>query len=108
MALLTVEELKTTLGVGELYTEADLQQVVDASVELIESYVTAASFEAEPAPMKEAALSLAVSIFQTRTATGGQIVGMDFTPSPFRLGRSLTSTVQGLLAPYLAEGVFVG
>jgi len=108
MALLTVEELKATLGVGELYSDPDLQQVVDASVALIEQYVTAASFEAEPAPMKEAALALAVSIFQTRTATGGQIVGADFSPSPFRLGRSLFSTVAGLLAPYISEGVYVG
>lgn len=108
MALLTVEELKSTLGVGELYTDEDLQQVVDASTLLIEQYVTAVSFAEEPAPMKEAALSLAVSIFQTRTATGGQIVGADFTPSPFRLGRSLFSTVSGLLSGYVAEGVFVG
>lgn len=108
MALLTVEELKATLGVGELYEDATLQQVVDASIALIEQYVTASSFTEEPAPMKEAALALGVSIFQTRTAAGGQIVGADFSPSPFRLGRSLFSTVQGLLAGYVEEGVFVG
>ena len=108
MALLTVVELKATLGVGELYEDATLEQVVDASISLIEQYVTAASFEEEPAPMKEAALALGVSIFQTRTATGGQIVGADFTPSPFRLGRSLLSTVSGMLAGYIAEGVYIG
>ena len=108
MALLTVEELKATLGVGELYETATLEQVVDAATNLIEQYVTTASFAEEPAPMKEAALALAVSIFQTRTATGGQIVGADFSPSPFRLGRSLFSTVAGLLAPYVSEGVYFG
>ena len=40
-------------------------------------------------------------IFQSRTAPGGQIEGVDFQPSPFRMGRSLSNRVVGLLSPYV-------
>lgn len=50
----------------------------------------------------EAAVSaVAVEIFQSKTAGGGQIEGVDFAVSPFRLGRSLFNRVSGLLGPYL-------
>lgn len=44
---------------------------------------------------------VAVEVFQSRTAAGGQIEGVDFTPSPFRMGRSLFNRCVGLLGPYL-------
>lgn len=51
--------------------------------------------------VEAAVLAVAVEIFQARTAAGGQIEGVDFTVSPFRLGRSLFNRVAGLLGPYL-------
>lgn len=57
----------------------------------------------------EAAVSaVAVEIFQARTAAGGQIEGVDFAVTPFRLGRSLFNRVAGLLGPYLDVETMVG
>ena len=106
MALVTVDELKTALGVGDLYTEDMLQKYCDIAIDLIEGIVTTTSFAAEPAPMREAALATAVDVFQSTKAPGGTPVGVDFQPAPFRMGRSLLSKVGGLLAPYMdVEGM---
>lgn len=109
MALTTVEEVKTALGVGDLYSDETIQQIVDAVIELIEHYVTAQSFEDEPPAMKEAALNLAIDAFQARTAAGGQAIAVDMQAvSPFRFGRSFMQKVYGLLAPYLDVENMVG
>jgi len=101
MALVTTEELAAALGVGALYTEEQLQEYCDASEAVIEPIVTTEAFAAEPAAMRKAALALAIDIFQSERAPGGTPVGVDFTPSPFRMGRNLTTKVTGLLAPYM-------
>ncbi|NDB67542.1 MAG: hypothetical protein EB015_05945 [Methylocystaceae bacterium] len=51
--------------------------------------------------VESAIYAVSVEVFQSRTAAGGQIEGVDFTPSPFRLGRSLFNRVSGLLGPCL-------
>lgn len=56
----------------------------------------------------EAILMTAADIYQSRFATNGQPVGVDFTPAPYRMGRSLMSRVTGLIANYLAIGTMVG
>lgn len=56
----------------------------------------------------EAALMTAADIYQSRFATNGQPVGVDFTPAPYRMGRSLLTRVSGLLAPYMATDSMVG
>lgn len=48
---------------------------------------------------------ISVEIFQSRTAAGGQIEGVDFAPTPYRMSKNLLARVSGLLAPYLDEGV---
>ena len=58
--------------------------------------------------VREAALAVAVEIFQQRTAPGGTIQAVDFTPGPHRLGQALLTRVRGLLAPYLDMGSMVG
>jgi hypothetical protein len=58
--------------------------------------------------VKEAALAIAVDIFQSRVAPGGQMQGVDFTPGPYRLGRSLFTRVSGLLARWTDTGSLVG
>jgi hypothetical protein len=47
---------------------------------------------------------VSVEIFQSRTAPGGQIEGVDFAPTPFRMGRSLYNRVSGLLGPLVDVG----
>lgn len=108
MALVTVDELKTSLGIGNLYADETLEQIIDTVVDVIEGIVTAESFEAEPPAMREAALILCVDLFQTQNSAAGQQVAVDFTPSPFRAGRSFVQKVVGLLGKYLDEGIFVG
>jgi hypothetical protein len=44
---------------------------------------------------------VSVEVFQSRTAPGGQIEGVDFAPSPYRMGRSLFNRCVGLLGPYI-------
>jgi len=44
---------------------------------------------------------VAVEVFQSITAPGGQIEGVDFAPTPFRMGRSLYNRVSGLLGAYV-------
>lgn len=56
----------------------------------------------------EAALMTAADIYQSRFATNGQAVGVDFQPAPYRMGRSLMTRVSGLLASYIAIGTQVG
>jgi len=58
--------------------------------------------------VKEAALAIAVDIFQSRVAPGGQTQAVDFTPGPYRLGRSLFTRVSGLLARWTDTGSLVG
>jgi len=58
--------------------------------------------------VREASLAVAIEIFQQRTAPGGSIQAVDFTPGPHRLGQALLTRVRGLLAPYMDMGGFVG
>jgi hypothetical protein len=61
----------------------------------------AATYVGVPA-VESAVLAVAVEVFQSRIAPGGQIEGIDFTSvSPYRLGRSLFNRVSGLLGQYL-------
>lgn len=51
--------------------------------------------------VESAVTIVAVEVFQSRTAPGGQIEGVDFSPSPFRMGRSLFNRCVGLLGSYI-------
>jgi hypothetical protein len=56
----------------------------------------------------QAILMTSADVWQARTATNGQGVGMDFTPAPFRMGFSLLTRVKGLLAPYMSVNTMLG
>jgi len=59
--------------------------------------------------VREAALMLAVDIWQARQAAGGQAASIDgFAPSPFRMGNTLIARIRGLLAPYMGPASMVG
>jgi len=51
--------------------------------------------------VRSAVFVVSVEVFQSRVAAGGQIEGVDFTATPFRMGRSLFNRCVGLLGPYL-------
>lgn len=56
--------------------------------------------------VRSAIFAVSVEVFQSRIAAGGQIEGIDFTSTPYRIGRSLYSRVVGILGPYVdVEGI---
>jgi hypothetical protein len=82
--------------------------LAEAARNLIGSIITPAALAAAPPLCREAALSVAVEMYQARTAAGGQAVSVDFTPGPYRLSVWITKRVQGILAPYLNMAGWVG
>jgi hypothetical protein len=53
------------------------------------------------AAVQSAVYTVSVEVFQARLAGGGQIEGVDFSPTPFRMGRSLFNKCVGLLGSYM-------
>ena len=58
--------------------------------------------------VESAVLNVSVEVFQSRVAPGGQIEGVDFNPSPFRMGRSLYNRISGLLGNLVDVNSVVG
>lgn len=65
------------------------------------SGANAATLYASTETIEQAILIVSTEIFQSVTAAGGQIEGVDFTPSPYRMGRSLQNRVIGLIGNYV-------
>ena len=83
-------------------TNADitLRGVIPAGVAYL-SGANAGTLYASTEAIEQAILIVSVEIFQSVVAAGGQIEGVDFTPSPYRMGRSLMNRVIGLISPYI-------
>ena len=58
--------------------------------------------------VEKAVLALAVEIFQAILTTGGTAQALDYTPSPYRLGRTLLYKVTGMISKYLDARGMVG
>lgn len=87
-------------------TNADvtLRQSIPAGTATLSGYSAAEIYAGNDA-IESAILAVSVEVFQSRIAAGGQIEGVDFASTPYRMGRSLTNRVSTLLYPYLdAEG----
>ena len=65
------------------------------------------SYATTPA-VREAAMNLAVDIWQSRQQSSIGGVSPDFSPSPYRMGNTLMARVRGLLAPYMSFRNMVG
>jgi hypothetical protein len=94
--ILTVPN-KTSFTITHAVDDHVLQNVIPSGLVVpnsATSYVGVAAVES-------AIIVVSVEVFQSRTAPGGQIEGLDFTPSPYRMGRSLFNRVVGLLGPYI-------
>ena len=63
--------------------------------------LTGASTYVGNSAVESAVLTVAVEVFQSRVAPGGQIEGVDFAATPFRMGRSLFNRCVGLLGAYI-------
>ena len=80
--------------------DIDIRGVIPAGVAYL-SGADAATLYASTDAVEQAVTIVSVEIFQSVVAPGGQIEGVDFTPSPFRMGRSLQNRVIGLLGNYV-------
>jgi hypothetical protein len=97
---------------GEHYIEFVNAQITTREFHNIAPYgrvfgSTGVDYETLP-QVREAAMMIAVDIWQARqmSATGG--ISPDFQPSPYRMGNTLMARVRGLIADYLHPGGLVG
>jgi len=83
-------------------TNADVTRrpIIPSGTATLSGYSAAQLYAATPA-IESAMYAVSIEIFQSRTAAGGQIEGVDFTGTPYRMGRSLLNRVSALLQPYL-------
>lgn len=102
--IITADDLRGVLGVSEaLYSDEYLNQVIDTSegvfLPMLKTLDDGEDWtDGQIAKIQSAIYAISVEVFQSRIAPGGQIEGVDFTASPFRLGRSLFNKVSGLCA----------
>lgn len=66
------------------------------------------NYYAEVPEVVEAATAIAVDMWQSRLAPGGQMNAVDFTPGPYRMGKSLVTRVSGLIGQHMDTGGLVG
>jgi hypothetical protein len=81
-------------------TNVTLRDIIPTGTATLSGY-SAADIYATSAPIESAVLAVSVEVFQSRGAAGGQIEGVDFASTPYRMGRSLTNRVSTLLMPFL-------
>jgi len=97
----------TVITAGAYYftaarTNADvsLREIIPSGTATLSGYSAVNIYTGNDA-IESAILAVSVEVFQSRVAAGGQIEGLDFTATPYRMGRSLTNRVSTLLMPYL-------
>ena len=106
--LVTADELAAALGMPTPNTNADVAASVDAANGWLVGFLTADVDHADHAYCKRAALEIAVNMFQSPKAAGGQPVNADFTPAPYAMGASLMRRISGIVGPCRAVGSMVG
>lgn len=110
--IIDLEDFKVVLGVGDLYPDPDLERVTQAATNIIIAYLV--QDEDDPIDyalvpeVVEAATAIAVDMWQSRLAPGGQMNAVDFTPGPYRMGKSLITRVSGLIGQHMDTGALVG
>jgi len=86
--------------------DVNLRSSIPAGTATLSGYSAAEIYAGNDA-IESAILAVSVEVFQSRIAAGGQIEGVDFASTPYRMGRSLTNRVSTLLYPYLDAQGFV-
>jgi hypothetical protein len=76
------------------------RQIIPNGTATLSGY-SAATLYVGNASIESAIYAVSIEVFQSRTAAGGQIEGLDFASSPYRMGRSLLNRVVGLLGNYV-------
>ena len=87
----------------------------DQNYRLVVPYGTVAGADtketgyAETPAIRQAALMLAVDVWQSRQAPSSGGVSVDgISPSPYRLGNTMLAKVRGLIAPYMNPRAMIG
>ena len=83
--------------------DIDIQPIIPAGDVYVSGKSAATLYAADP-DIESATTIISVEIFQSITAAGGQIEGVDFTPTPYKMGRSLAARVYSLIAKYVEVG----
>lgn len=81
--------------------------IIPAGIAYVSGSDAATLYASTPA-IESAVMVISKEVFQSYTAaTGGQIEGVDFSPAPFQMGKSLASRVSGILGNYLDVSAMV-
>jgi hypothetical protein len=88
-------------------TDVTRRQIIPNGMATLSGY-SASTLYVGNASIESAIYAVAIEVFQSRTAAGGQIEGLDFASSPYRMGRSLLNRVVGLLGNYIDVDTMVG
>ena len=104
----TVKAVSTYVFTADL-THADVavRPSIPNGKATLSGYGAATLYSSDPR-VAQALTMISVEIFQSRTAAGGQIEGIDFQATPYRMGRGLINRVIGLLGEIVDTGVMVG
>lgn len=85
-------------------TDTPYHPVIPYGVATAESYT---DWTTDPA-VKQAAVMIAVDIWQARNSANGGQMSLDGTPMPYRMGASMLSRVRGLIAHALSPKGLIG
>lgn len=106
-SVITASDLRAILGVGATVSDATLDAIIDAAEGALLPYLkptdaegVAIDYSTVP-PVCEAIRHASIDVFKMRTAPGGNYNGVDFSPSPWQLGRQYFERFEGMLAPWL-------
>ena len=94
----TVVSVPSTYSFTAALTASDVtyRNSIPAGTATLSGYSASELYASSPR-VESAIYVVAIEVFQSRTAAGGQIEGVDFQPTPFKMGRSLLNRCIGLL-----------
>jgi hypothetical protein len=107
--LVDVNDLRQVLDIPRTVADdASLEAVIAATESALLPHLTGDDLSTHAAHpnCSEAALGMSVQVWQSRSAPGGQMIGVDLMPqsTPHLLGPGLLMRFQGLLGPCLPYG----
>ena len=104
----TVTEISdTSFSAALTSTDVTRRQIIPNGIATLSGY-SAATLYVGNSSIESAIYAVSIEVFQSRTAAGGQIEGVDFGATPYRMGRSLLNRVIGLLGNYIDVETMVG
>jgi hypothetical protein len=102
MALITISELKAVLGIGDIYADAIVQEVVDAAENILLSYLIF-----DDVAIKSVSLSGNVATFYCyeNTFVAGQALTVTGCGSPFNGSRTVIDSYTGPGEPFFTAAI---